>query len=326
MIDGAAFHDMAKELAEATEINPRLAGKVANSAAVVKKTTWEVSLQALATGLADELSALEAALRAGDLETARTAAEAVHDAQHDLSVETYAWLATVKPVGAEERDAAVVSIIAAIDVIDSAGFHGMAKDLAEATEVNPRLAGTTEKALVAANLAGWGSDLRAEADRLKADLNALLVALKAGDLETARSAAEAIHDSQHDASKATYAWLATNHAGMAHTNEVLASACSLKAVDAVDSVGFHDMAKELAEATEINPRLAGSVANALAVVSFDGGPNADGLNHMSEAMTALHDALVAGDLESARELAEEVHDAQHDFSNEMYGMMAKHGS
>lgn len=326
MIDGAGFHDMAKELAEATEVNPRFAGKVANSNAVVQRTEWDDSLQALATALQDELTAFEAALRAGDLETSRTIAEAVHDAQHDLSVETYAYLAKARPVGADDGDASLVSLIAAIDVIDSGGFHDMAKTLAEATEVNPRFAGTTEKALTAAKLAGWGSDLRAEGERVTADLNALLVALKSEDVKASAEAAEAVHDSQHDASKATYAWLATNHPGMSHASDVLATACSFKAVDAVDSVGFHDMAKELAEATEINPRYAGKVANALAVVSFDAGSDAEGLNHMSEVMTELHEALVAGDLEAARQLAEEVHDAQHDFSNEMYGMMAKHGS
>ncbi|GAB4325431.1 MAG: hypothetical protein Kow0010_07930 [Dehalococcoidia bacterium] len=327
VVDSAGFHDMAKTLAEATEINPRLARTVANVRTVVEGTRWGSALESQAHELAEALAVLEAALTAEDLDGARAAAEAVHDAQHDLSADTYAWLASVGPVDPADRDAAIVSLIAAIDIIDSAGFHDMAKALAEADEINPRFAGTTAKAVTAARVAAWSPDLAAEGSKLTSDLEDLLAALESGDVAAAAAAAEAVHDSQHDASKATYAWLAEHHASMSHDDPTLAYACAVKVVDAIDGVGFHDMARELAEATEINPRYAGRVANALAVMHREAMEDAAAFDHLRETMQSLYDALVAGDLDAARELSETVHEAQHDFSGAMYGQMAAmHGS
>lgn len=327
VVDGAGFHDMAKTLAESEEINPRFAGTVENVLTVAEATEWPGALTVERDALVGSLETLLSALQNEDLQAARSASEAIHDTQHDMSKATYAWLKTVPSIDPADTDLAIVSVIAAVDVIDAAGFHDMSKDLAGATEINPRYAGTVERALTAARLAGWSGDVVGPANQMVADLETLLSALEAGDLPAAAAAAEAIHDSQHDASSAAYAWLAVNHPMMSHADPVLATACEIKAVDAVDSVGFHDMAKDLAEASEINPRYEGKIANALAVLAFDTDDAGAAMTHMSDQMTALHDALAAGDLETARELAEAVHDAQHDFSHEMYGqMVAMHGT
>lgn len=147
------------------------------------------------------------AFEADDLEAARAAAEAVHDSQHDLSEATYAWLGAHPGMSHASEAVVAACSLKAQDIIDSAGFHDMAKELAEATEINPRYASKVGSVLAAVRVAAWDSGLRTDLATVVADLEALKAALDAADLEAARAAAEAIHDSQHDLSDATYAWL-----------------------------------------------------------------------------------------------------------------------
>lgn len=320
LIDTAGFHDMAKELAEATELNPRYAGKVGNVLAGTKAAAWPAELEEPLGALVADIEALKAALDAEDLPGSAAAAEPLHDTQHDLSDATYEWLDAQagKLVSVSDHGRMAVSM-AAIDIVDSSEFHDMAKELAEATEVNPRYAGKVGKALTAANVASWASDVNEPLDGMLADLETLKTALEAGDLEGSRTAAEAVHDSQHDFSQAVYAWLGTQQ-GMSYDAGAMVTVCNLKAQDMIDTAGFHDMAKDIGEATEINPRWASKVGNVLAVTNA-----ADWSDQSQEAATkfiadleALKTALDAGDLEGARTASEALHDSQHDLSHATY--------
>ena len=92
LADSAGFHDMAEDLAEASEINPRYASRVGNVLAVLQVAAWPEGLASAAALLEEELGSLGSALEANDLVSAQAAAEEVHDAQHDLSVASYTWL------------------------------------------------------------------------------------------------------------------------------------------------------------------------------------------------------------------------------------------
>jgi hypothetical protein len=326
-VDSAAFHDMAKALAEASEVNTRFATTTSNVIAAVKKGSLAPELQAVTAKLTADLTRLETALKAGDLAGARDASEAVHDSQHDFSKGVYTWLAARAGELGDDAEDIVLGSMAAIDLIDAAGFHDMAKAMAQATEVNARDATTVANVLAATRATTWPEALKAEQVKFVADAETLKRSIDGKDLAAARTAAEAIHDSQHDLSKGFYAWLGkqprlTHAAGVLH-----ADLCALKVTDMVESAGFHDMAKTLAESEEINARFAGQVDNTLRtmmVMTWSAGDSAAAAK-LAETMQNLHQALAAGDLARARTYAEAVHDAQHDFSKGVYGRMMMMG-
>lgn len=335
LIDSAGFHDMAQDLAEATEINPRYASKVTNVLAATLVADWPEDIAGEVEAFAADLDALKTALEAEDLEGARAAGEAVHDTQHDLSVGAYAWLAGQSgALVSASTDIQAITSMAAVDIVDSAGFHDMAEDLAETTEINARYAGKVGNVITATTVAAWPDEAEEAVDALLADLEALKTALDAEDLEGARVASEAVHDSQHDFSVAVYSWLGSQPP-MMHASEAMISSCNVKVQDMIDSAGFHDMAEELAEATEINPRYAGKVGNVLAVTKVAAwNPDVSAeLSQFVADLEALKAALDAEDIEGARAASEAIHDSQHDLSHAtftwiggMAGMMDAHGS
>lgn len=324
-IDSAGFHDMAEDLAQATEINPRYADKVANVLTVVGATVWPDDVQTQLAAMSGDLTALKTALDAGDLEGAQTASEAIHDSQHEFSKAVYAWIGGESGALASASDhASMISVMAAEDIIDSAGFHDMAEDLAQATEINPRYAGKVGNVLAAMNAAAWPADTQANVDTFRGDLTALKTALDANDLEAAQTAVEAVHDSQHELSKGTFAWLGGQHMSHDDMSEPLVAACMLKAQDLIDATGFHGIAEDLAEATEINPRYAGKIGNALAVVNSMDWPTAvsSEVATVKTDLQAFQSALDANDLEGARAASEAIHDSQHELSKALYAWLA----
>lgn len=101
-------------------------------------------------------------------------------------------------------------VLAAIDTIDTTGFHGIAEDLNEATtfaEVSPRIQGNVEKALIASTVVSWPVDVAAAAQVFETDAQAIIDALVAEDLAAAQTAGDAVHHSQHELSAAAYEWL-----------------------------------------------------------------------------------------------------------------------
>lgn len=107
-----------------------------------------------------------------------------------------------------------------------------------------------------------------------------------------------MHDAAHELSEVAYDWLAIDHSNMGHERSEIAFACLLRAVDAAGRMGFHDMAAELAAATEIDPRMASRLDKLLVVLDFEADETM--MAGLVEPVTELRDALVAGDLEAAR--------------------------
>lgn len=318
IIDSAGFHGIATDLAEATEISSRLAGTMGKVLTVASAASWPPALDAEVNRFIADLSALKIALESDDLPLARSASEAVHGSQHDLSNAAYGWLTGRS--GGSNRNATMPSTVAAIDIVDSAGFHGIATDLADATEISPRLAGSMGKVLIAANAAVWPSVVRPIVEVFIADLTALKAALEADDLELARSASEAIHGSQHALSSAVYAWLEAQPAGVVHGSVDLDLACTVATIDLIDSAGFHGIASDLADATEISSRLAGTMGKVLAAGKAAAWPAEVQLeaNRFVADLTAFKAALEADDLEQARATSEAIHGSQHDLSKVTY--------
>ncbi|MBI4260183.1 MAG: hypothetical protein HY658_06415, partial [Actinobacteria bacterium] len=77
--------------------------------------------------------------------------------------------------------AEVATVLAAIDIVDSAGFHDMGEELAGADEVPESWAGRVGKAIIAAQVAAWPEGHLPEgADELIAALTGFRDALEVG--------------------------------------------------------------------------------------------------------------------------------------------------
>ena len=168
---------------------------------------WPAGISQEAQSLLDNLTALDEALVKADLSAAKDAAEALHESQHDLSAATYDWLgtqnATVSNVGA---------VLGVIDLVDTAGFHGMSQAHAAATSFAdiPSSDGRTIKhVLAAAKTVAWPADIKTEAEAFIHDLAEHDATMDAADLAKCQVAAEAVHHTQHDFSQAVYGWAAS---------------------------------------------------------------------------------------------------------------------
>ena len=100
-----------------------------------------------------------------------------------------------------------ISILAAMVLIDGAGFHGMDEGLNGGEEIDASWVGKVTRAKQAAQTVDWPEDLKAAADAFIAAATALETALTADDAEAAATAAVAAHETQHDLSHDAYAFL-----------------------------------------------------------------------------------------------------------------------
>lgn len=324
--DSAGFHGMGEEIEASGEVTSRQLRTVNNVLVAVSLPEWSEELEHGAFEMIEALQELKAALDEGNAELAVAAVGLVHEAQHHFSPEVYKWVAE-QHLETDADGAILVTGLAAVDIVDAAGFHGISEDLAEATEVNTRLAARVHNVQVAVEAAVWPSDLQSDVDAFVAALESLHEAIEAEDLEAARAASAAVHDVQHGFSGGWYDWLAANHTSIDHSDELVAQAAGIKVIDVIDSFGLHGIATELENATEVSPRMTRNVANLIAVMNGDHfGPAADSGDQMRADLQALQEALEAGDLAAAYAAADAAHEVQHDLSHDMFAWFAEHGA
>ncbi len=208
LIDSTGFHGISTAIEEATtfeEVSSRTKGSVEKSITAANAIAWPTELaEAQAAFLADA-EALVEALDAADLAAAKEASLSVHGTQHDFSNGTYEWLGS--QVGKASGSGAVM---AAIDLIDSTGFHGISTAIEEAAtfeEVSSRTKGSVEKSITAANAVAWPTELAEVQAAFLADAEALVEALDAADLAASKEASLSVHGTQHDLSHETFEWL-----------------------------------------------------------------------------------------------------------------------
>lgn len=322
LVDSAGFHAMQEELEASGSINDRWAGTVADVQTAMQSVPWDPSLAHGVEELEAALEEFHAGLLAGDAEAALAGAVAVHEAQHHFSPAVYAWLSEQRP-GHDDASVLVTSL-AAIDIVDSAGFHGMGDSISEAGEISGRNASTVGNVLVVVNAARWPEDASAGAEALATALGETATQMELGDIDATLEGLHAIHEAQHELSHGFYAWLAENPDVLVDADAQVAHAYVLKAVDLVNSLGLHGMATDLDEAETINDRYVGQVEKLAAVLA--GAPYVDGMGEagmeMHARLVALFDALAADDLEAARVTAHAAHDAQHELSHTAFAWLA----
>jgi len=216
-IVGAGFHEIAEQLEQTSAIEPAYLGTVRNALVVLNATPWPPDLSAEQQKFATDLQALEAALVANKPAEALKAAEAVHESEHDLTQASFAWLGEQKHdfdsimgmMGGDKmmQGVMVTGVQSAQTYIAGAGFHEIAEQLDKTGTIEPAYLGTVRNTLTVLNATPWPPDLSAEQQKFATDLQGLEAALVGNKSADAVKAADAVHESEHDLSQASFAWL-----------------------------------------------------------------------------------------------------------------------
>jgi plastocyanin len=226
-----------------------------------------------------------------------------------------------------EQGATIVAVQSFIDMVDSAGFHGMAESIA-AGEVSSRYLGTVQNVLAVVESVYWPNSLLAEAAAFSSSLNDLADDLSDNDEEAAIDSSDEAHHTQHDLSHAAYHWLSNQEMPdwifqVGNLGEALANVRVQSAIDMIDNVGFHDMAESIA-AGEISSRYLGRVQNTIYVLRSLPWP-VDLTERVDTFLTdlqGLEGALSTNDADLAVETSHALHGSQHDLSHEVYHWLA----
>ncbi|MEE8398927.1 MAG: hypothetical protein V3S89_07965 [Desulfobacterales bacterium] len=317
MIDSTGFHGISTALNAAAvfaDVSTRTQGSVEKALIASEASEWPAELEAKALVFETDTQTLIDALVAEDLAAAQAAGDAIHSSQHDLSHDAYEWME------AREGIASGPEVMAALDIIDSTGFHGISTALNAAAvfaDVSTRTQGSVEKALTVSKVVHWPAELAAVALAFETDAQTLIDALVAEDLAASQAVGDAIHSSQHDLSHDAYEWLETQEGEFSGTGAVMA------ALDIIDSTGFHDISTALNAAAvfaDVSTRTQGNVEKALTASKAVAWPielAVEAAAFETDAQTLI-DALAAEDLAAAQAAGGAIHSSQHDLSHEAY--------
>lgn len=190
---------------DAPEIDPAWEGRVANARVAALALIWPGESQAAADAFVEAATALEAAVKGGDVAVATEAAVAASKARATLSTRGYGALSGMRQT-AESNGA----IIASLAAVDAAAFHTIDEALnGDAPEISAAWAGRVTTAKRAVQTIRWSADVQALADAFAKAASALETQLtaKEPDLEKAAAAAAEAHAAQHAFSDKAYAAL-----------------------------------------------------------------------------------------------------------------------
>ena len=282
-----------------------------------ERASWRLRRVALIALAAGSLS-LVACSDDGDAEATSTPAVEATAAETAAATEVAATPAATEMAEDMAHDASAGALLAALRLVDTAGFHGMDETLnGDTPAIDASWVGAANHAISATQAVTWPGESEAVAATFLADAQALVVALDADDVAAAAPLAAAVHESQHAFSHAAFHELEHLGARDASPGAMLAALIYL------DNVGFHGMDEALnGDAPEIDPSWAGATNNALAAArSVDWGevqPQADAFIAAAEELFA---ALQADDAAAAAAPAAAVHETQHALSHDAYAAL-----
>lgn len=319
-IDGAGFHGMDEALnGDAPAIQASWLGQTTHARLAAQAVDWPSDLQAAVDAFVAATTDLEAALSADDAAAAAEPAAAAHETQHALSHDAYHHLGEMAAA-----DDSAGGMLAALLLIDGAGFHGMDETLnGDAPAIEAGWVGATNRARIAAQVISWPSDVQAVADEFIAAATALEEALDADDAATAAEHAAAAHETQHALSHDAYEAAGS----MAGSDE--SPVAMLTALKLIGSAGLHGMDDALnGDAPAIEARWVGAVTRALIAtraVSWSGDlqPLVETFVTEAEALVA---ALEADDVEQAGPASAAAHDAAHALEHDAYAALGGDGA
>ncbi len=226
---------------------------------------------------------------------------------------TEAAAATEAPMAHTEKEADPFEVSVAQNLLDSAGFHGIAEALTETQTIDPASLSTVTRVNKILAQTTWPADLHDQAHTFIDTLTTFGAALEADNVAEAVTLSESVHDAQHELSHEIEHWLGDAQPVTADASTFDVSVAQYF----LDAAGFHDIATTLAETQTIDPTYLSTVTRVNTVLSHTVWP-AD-LNEaaqaFSESLTAFGAALEADNVAEAVTLSETVHDAQHELSH-----------
>lgn len=247
-------------------------------------------------------AAMEHADEGGTEHNEQAEATAEHDAEHSHEADEVAPSDEIVP------QAQVFQVVVAAYLMDTAGFHDMDERLKEEGVIQPDDAGTVNRVNRALTAVVWPDSLKPQADTLIAVLNRYAEALANDDVETAAPLGAEVHDAQHELSEVIGNWpgQVEGEAGAEQAFQVSVATYLLAVAD------LHEIEERLNQESAIQPGDAGIINRVNRVLAVTHWPEA--LQSQAEQLTSVlaqfAEALSNDDLEIAKPLAAQTHEAQ----------------
>jgi hypothetical protein len=242
---------------------------------------------------------------------APTSGESESEHAEDLAEETID-----QPVMVTEPGQAFQVAIATY-LMDTAGFHEVDERLNGEGTIDPGDAGVVNRVSTVLAATQWPDALQPQVDELQATLAIFAEALADNEVEGAKLLAIQAHEQQHDLSHAVEHWLSevTGAATAISPQEQLFQVTV--ATYLMDTAGFHEMDEHLNGEGVIDPGDAGVVNRVNGVLAVTVWPvelQAQ-VDPLRETLTQYAEALANDDVETAKTLAAQTHEQQHDLSH-----------
>jgi hypothetical protein len=111
--------------------------------------------------------------------------------------------------GSDDSSSQEAEVISAINILDSAGLHGIDESINEEQEIPANARTVALKLQTVLELTSWPSDLEDSAESLAGTMGEFAAALEGEnpDIAQAGELAARAHDEEHDFSGETWAWL-----------------------------------------------------------------------------------------------------------------------
>jgi hypothetical protein len=252
-----------------------------------------------------ELTMADLLLRLESLEATVAELHAAHEAAHALTF------------------ADVNSVNLAVYLLDAVGMHELETRLVSEGEILAGDSGQVGQIGRLLSTVAWPKELVAEAAALQETLGNLSIALADDDLATAQPLSTEAHVAYRAFSHNAQMWIAE-----ATTEEMTDARGQANRVNTalylLDGVDLHALSERLSEEKEIFPGDSGKVEQVARLLSTVDWPEelTEEAGVLQQTLSVLAAALADDDLKTATPLADDAHDAQHDFSHNAQAWLA----
>src|SRR5690625_959500 len=301
IISEQGFHEMDEQIAKG-ELDDSFLRNVQQAKSIAESITWDPSLDEVIATFNKDINELEQALIANDVEKAKEPAAALHESQHDLD---NAVSQLVKTMTGPDMKA---QMMIANFIISEQGFHEMDEQIAKG-ELDDSFLRNVQQAKSIAESITWDPSLDEVIATFNKDINELEQALIANDVEKAKEPAAALHESQHDLDNAVSQLVKTMTGPDMKAQMMIANFI-------ISEQGFHEMDEQIAKG-ELDDSFLRNVQQAKSIAeSITWDPSLDEIiATFNEDINELEQALIANDVEQAKEPAAALHESQHELDN-----------
>lgn len=309
ILETAGFEIIADQVSQNNSVEPGQLAVFVRVRKLILNTTWPPELQGQAQGMLSILDDFIASAEAAEMNHTAEHLEEFMTSEHGLAHETGHFLESAS-TSSEQPSAFNISV--AQYLLDSSGFHEMTVTLGQQKVIQPEYRTKVQNIQWLLNLTVWPAELSEQANAFTMTLEGFKSLLDEENIEAAITTAQEVHEQQHDLSHEISHWLEHADKNQTESNSFELSLAQYE----MDMAGFHEISSAIVKNKSIEPGYFPVTHGAWSILSQVGWPAA--VKEMADPFVAsladFASALESGDVDRAVELADGIHDGQHELS------------